>query len=146
RPNRAPLSFKPAGRAGRHNRGTCSMSKAFASQADLQAKRVTFTRLSANAYAYTAEGDPNTGVIVGDNAVMVIDTQATPAMAEDPLQRRPGRVRRHALCRRRLLPGLAADARQHRRAAAGGARARTRRRAHLARHGAAGTRRHARLR
>ncbi|HEY9029195.1 MAG TPA: MBL fold metallo-hydrolase, partial [Burkholderiaceae bacterium] len=49
------------------------MSKAFASQADLDEKQVSFTKLSDNAYAYTAEGDPNTGVIVGDNAVMVID-------------------------------------------------------------------------
>ncbi len=62
------------------------MSKAFASQADLQEKKVTFTKLSDNAYAYTAEGDPNTGVIVGDNAVMVIDTQATPVMAEDVIR------------------------------------------------------------
>src|SRR5438105_14704511 len=63
------------------------MSKAFASQADLQEKQVTFTQLSDNAYAYTAEGDPNTGVIVGDDAVMVIDTQATPVMAEDVIRR-----------------------------------------------------------
>lgn len=63
------------------------MSKAFASQADLAEKRVSFTRLSDNAYAYTAEGDPNTGVIVGDDAVMVIDTQATPAMAQDVIRR-----------------------------------------------------------
>ncbi|PPE69296.1 MBL fold metallo-hydrolase [Caldimonas thermodepolymerans] len=63
------------------------MSKAFASQADLQDKQVTFTKLSDNAYAYTAEGDPNTGVIVGDDAVMVIDTQATPAMAQDVIRR-----------------------------------------------------------
>lgn len=63
------------------------MSKAFASQADLQDKQVSFTRLSANAYAYTAEGDPNTGVIVGDDAVMVIDTQATPVMAQDVIRR-----------------------------------------------------------
>jgi len=62
------------------------MSKAFASQADLADKRVTFTRLSPNAYAYTAEGDPNTGVIVGDDAVMVIDTQATPVMAQDVIK------------------------------------------------------------
>jgi len=62
------------------------MSKAFASQADLQEKKVTFTKLSDNAYAYTAEGDPNTGVIVGDNAVMVIDTQATPVMAQDVIR------------------------------------------------------------
>ena len=63
------------------------MTKAFASQADLQAKRVSFTQLSDNAWAYTAEGDPNTGVIVGDDAVMVIDTQATPAMAQDVIRR-----------------------------------------------------------
>jgi glyoxylase-like metal-dependent hydrolase (beta-lactamase superfamily II) len=63
------------------------MSKAFASQADLQDKQVTFTRLSEHAYAYTAEGDPNTGVIVGDDAVMVLDTQATPVMAQDVIRR-----------------------------------------------------------
>jgi glyoxylase-like metal-dependent hydrolase (beta-lactamase superfamily II) len=59
------------------------MAKAFASQADLEVKKVSFTKLSDNAYAYTAEGDPNTGVIIGDNGVMVLDTQATPAMAQD---------------------------------------------------------------
>jgi glyoxylase-like metal-dependent hydrolase (beta-lactamase superfamily II) len=64
-----------------------SPTKAFASQADLQDKQVSFTKLSDNAYAYTAEGDPNTGVIVGDDAVMVIDTQATPAMAQDVIRR-----------------------------------------------------------
>ncbi len=63
------------------------MSKAFASQADLQDKQVSFTKLSDHAYAYTAEGDPNTGVVVGDDAVMVIDTQATPVMAEDVIRR-----------------------------------------------------------
>jgi glyoxylase-like metal-dependent hydrolase (beta-lactamase superfamily II) len=63
------------------------MSKAFASQADLQDKQVSFTRLSDHAYAYTAEGDPNTGVIVGDDGVMVLDTQATPVMAEDVIRR-----------------------------------------------------------
>ena len=62
-------------------------AKTFASQADLQAKQVSFTKLSDNAYAYTAEGDPNTGVIVGDDAVMVIDTQATPVMAADVIRR-----------------------------------------------------------
>ncbi len=59
------------------------MSKAFASHADLDVKKVTFTKLSDSAYAYTAEGDPNTGVIIGGDAVMVIDTQATPVMAQD---------------------------------------------------------------
>ena len=63
------------------------MSKAFASKADMTAKVTTFTRLSDNAYAYTAEGDPNTGIIIGDDAVLVADTQATPAMAQDVVRR-----------------------------------------------------------
>ncbi len=63
------------------------MSKAFASQADLEVKKVSFTKLSDNAYAYTAEGDPNTGIIIGDDAVMVLDTQATPVMAQDVIRR-----------------------------------------------------------
>ena len=61
--------------------------KAFASQADLVEKTVSFDKLSDHAYAYTAEGDPNTGVVVGDDAVMVIDTQATPVMAQDVIKR-----------------------------------------------------------
>lgn len=59
------------------------MSKAFASKGDLEPKKVSFTRLCDNAYAYTAEGDPNTGVIIGDDCVMVLDAQATPVMARD---------------------------------------------------------------
>ena len=66
---------------------TTAAPKTFASQADLQDKKISFTRLSANAYAYTAEGDPNTGVFIGDDAVMVVDTQATPAMAQDVIRR-----------------------------------------------------------
>ena len=63
------------------------MSKAFASQADLADKKISFTKLSEHAYAYTAEGDPNTGIIVGDHSVMVVDTQATPVMAADVIRR-----------------------------------------------------------
>ena len=59
------------------------MSKAFASQADLEEKTITFEQLSAHCWAYTAEGDPNSGVIIGENAIMVCDTTATPAMAQD---------------------------------------------------------------
>ena len=58
------------------------MSKQFASKGDLTEKKTAFTKLSDNAYAFTAEGDPNSGVIIGDNAVMVIDTTATPVMAQ----------------------------------------------------------------
>jgi glyoxylase-like metal-dependent hydrolase (beta-lactamase superfamily II) len=66
---------------------TSAPTKAFASQADLEEKQVSFTKLSDNAYAYTAEGDPNTGIIIGDDAVLVLDTQATPVMAQDVIRR-----------------------------------------------------------
>ncbi len=62
-------------------------TKTFASAADLEIKQVSFDKLSEHAYAYTAEGDPNTGIIIGDDAVMVIDTQATPVMAQDVIRR-----------------------------------------------------------
>ena len=64
-----------------------SSQKQFASQADLADKKISFDKLSDNAYAYTAEGDPNTGVVIGDDAAMVIDTQATPVMAQDVIRR-----------------------------------------------------------
>jgi len=62
-------------------------TKKFASQADLEEKKVTFSQISDHAWAYTAEGDPNTGIIIGDDAVLVADTQATPAMAADVIRR-----------------------------------------------------------
>ncbi len=64
-----------------------TQDKKFASQADLDEKVVSFDRLSEHAYAYTAQGDPNTGIVIGDDAVMVIDTQATPVMAQDVIRR-----------------------------------------------------------
>ena len=63
------------------------MAASFASQADLGDKVISFTQLSENAWAYTAQGDPNSGVIIGKNAAMVIDTTATPAMAQDLIAR-----------------------------------------------------------
>ncbi len=59
------------------------MSKAFASQADLEDKKITFEQLSPHCWAYTAEGDPNSGVIIGEKYIMVSDATATPAMAKD---------------------------------------------------------------
>lgn len=64
-----------------------STDKKFASQADLADKNVSFDKLSDHAYAFTAEGDPNTGIIVGDDAVLVADTQATPVMAQEVIRR-----------------------------------------------------------
>jgi glyoxylase-like metal-dependent hydrolase (beta-lactamase superfamily II) len=61
--------------------------QSFASQADLKAKKASFLRLSKSCWAFTAEGDPNTGVIVGDDGVMVIDAQATPVMARAVIRR-----------------------------------------------------------
>src|SRR5438128_4931424 len=66
---------------------TMATEKKFASQADLEEKKVSFDKLSDNAYAYTAEGDPNTGIIIGDDAVLVADTQATPVMAQEVVRR-----------------------------------------------------------
>jgi glyoxylase-like metal-dependent hydrolase (beta-lactamase superfamily II) len=63
------------------------MEKKFASQADLAEKTISFVELGEGAYAYTAEGDPNTGIVIGDDSVMVIDTQATPVMAQDVIRR-----------------------------------------------------------
>lgn len=59
------------------------MSKTFASQNDLEEKKASFTQIGDGAYAYTTEGDPNSGVIIGEEAVMVIEAQATPQMAKD---------------------------------------------------------------
>lgn len=64
-----------------------TQTKQFASQADLSEKKISFIKLSENAYAYTAEGDPNSGVIIGDDSCMVIDTTATPVMAQDLIRR-----------------------------------------------------------
>ena len=58
------------------------MTKQFASVGDLEEKQVTFEQLSEHCWAYTAEGDPNTGVIIGDDAVMIIDATATPVAAQ----------------------------------------------------------------
>ena len=55
----------------------------FASTKDLADKLVSFDELGPGLYAYTAEGDPNSGVIVGPNGVVVVDAQATPAMARE---------------------------------------------------------------
>jgi glyoxylase-like metal-dependent hydrolase (beta-lactamase superfamily II) len=63
------------------------MAKGFASAEDLGEKKVSFDELGPGLYAYTAEGDPNSGIIVGDDGVMVIDAQATPAMADEVIAR-----------------------------------------------------------
>ncbi|BCH12780.1 hypothetical protein MesoLj131c_70380 (plasmid) [Mesorhizobium sp. 131-3-5] len=57
------------------------MAKQFASVGDVAEKKISFTEIGRDLWAFTAEGDPNTGVIIGDKSVMVIDAQATPRLA-----------------------------------------------------------------
>lgn len=61
--------------------------KAFASTGDMSEKKVTFSEIGPGVYAYTAEGDPNSGIVVGDDGVLVMDAQATPAMASRVIER-----------------------------------------------------------
>ncbi|WP_170387114.1 MBL fold metallo-hydrolase [Ruegeria atlantica] len=57
------------------------MTKAFASQGDTSQKNIAFTKIGDGLYAFTAEGDPNSGVIIGDDSVMIVEAQATPRLA-----------------------------------------------------------------
>jgi glyoxylase-like metal-dependent hydrolase (beta-lactamase superfamily II) len=63
------------------------MSQNFASSGDVAEKEISFEEIGPGLYAFTAEGDPNSGVIVGDDAVMVVDAQATPVMALEVIER-----------------------------------------------------------
>lgn len=63
------------------------MAKNFASTGDLQEKTITFKEIAPQLYAFTAEGDPNSGIIVGDDGVVVVDAQATPALAGEVIAR-----------------------------------------------------------
>ncbi|MEL6691033.1 MAG: MBL fold metallo-hydrolase, partial [Pseudomonadota bacterium] len=49
------------------------MSKAFASQGDMAEKEISFTEVGEGLWAFTAEGDPNSGVIIGDDSVMIVE-------------------------------------------------------------------------
>ncbi|MEO1153993.1 MAG: MBL fold metallo-hydrolase [Pseudomonadota bacterium] len=62
------------------------MAKAFASQGDLAEKETSFTEIGEGLYAFTAEGDPNSGVIIGDDSVMVVEAQATPRLARKVIE------------------------------------------------------------
>ena len=62
------------------------MAKGFASAGDLTEKKTSFTEVGAGLWAFTAEGDPNTGVIIGDDSVMVVEAQATPRLARKVIE------------------------------------------------------------
>ena len=63
------------------------MAKGFASTTDMAEKKITFSEIGTDLYAFTAEGDPNSAVIVGDDGCLVFDAQATPAMASKVIER-----------------------------------------------------------
>ena len=63
------------------------MAKAFASQGDLGEKEISFTEVGDGLWAFTAEGDPNSGVIIGDDSVMIVEAQATPRLAQKVIEK-----------------------------------------------------------
>jgi glyoxylase-like metal-dependent hydrolase (beta-lactamase superfamily II) len=63
------------------------MTKGFASTTDMAEKTITFSEIGTDLYAFTAEGDPNSAVIVGDDGCIVFDAQATPALAGKVIER-----------------------------------------------------------
>ncbi|UZE49991.1 MBL fold metallo-hydrolase [Rhodopseudomonas sp. P2A-2r] len=63
------------------------MTKGFASTTDMAGKKITFSEIGTDLFAFTAEGDPNSAVIVGDDGCIVFDAQATPALANKVIER-----------------------------------------------------------
>ncbi|MEO0328536.1 MAG: MBL fold metallo-hydrolase [Pseudomonadota bacterium] len=63
------------------------MAKAFASQGDITEKTITFDEIGEGLWAFTAEGDPNSGVIIGDDSVMIVEAQATPRLANKVIEK-----------------------------------------------------------
>lgn len=59
----------------------------FASTKDVADKTISLEELGPGLFGYTAEGDPNSGIIVGDDSVIVVDAQATPSMAAEVVAR-----------------------------------------------------------
>ncbi len=58
----------------------------FASTGDMAEKTISFTEIGDGLYAFTAEGDPNSGVIIGDDSVMIVEAQATPRLANKVIE------------------------------------------------------------
>ncbi len=63
------------------------MAKAFASAGDMADKQISFTEVGEGLWAFTAEGDPNSGVIIGDDSVMIVEAQATPRLAQKVIEK-----------------------------------------------------------
>ncbi|MEM6465775.1 MAG: MBL fold metallo-hydrolase [Pseudomonadota bacterium] len=63
------------------------MTKAFASAGDMTEKTISFTEVGDGLWAFTAEGDPNSGVIIGDDCLMIVEAQATPRLAAKVIEK-----------------------------------------------------------
>ena len=59
------------------------MSKPFASTGDTTEQRSSLEELAAGVYAFTAQGDPNVGALVGRDSVLCVDARATPTAAQE---------------------------------------------------------------
>jgi glyoxylase-like metal-dependent hydrolase (beta-lactamase superfamily II) len=59
----------------------------FASSGDTTEKTPTLDQVGPALFVYGGGGDPNSGIIVGDDAVLVVDAQPTPAMANELIAR-----------------------------------------------------------
>lgn len=57
-------------------------SKPFASSADLAEKEATLEEVADGVFAYTAQGDPNVGCVIGSDAILAVEARATPLMAQ----------------------------------------------------------------
>jgi glyoxylase-like metal-dependent hydrolase (beta-lactamase superfamily II) len=58
-------------------------SKPFASTADTEDQQATLEELADGVFAFTAQGDPNVGCVVGPEGVLVVDARATPTHAQE---------------------------------------------------------------
>jgi glyoxylase-like metal-dependent hydrolase (beta-lactamase superfamily II) len=58
-------------------------TKPFASSADLTDKTATLEELAPGVFGYTAQGDPNVGCVIGEEAVLAVEARATPVMARE---------------------------------------------------------------
>ena len=59
------------------------MNQSFASASDLTEQIPTLQELAPGCYGYVSQHDPNCGFVVGEKAVLVVDTRATPKLARD---------------------------------------------------------------
>jgi len=59
------------------------MSKPFASTGDTTEQRSSLEELAPGVYAFTAQGDPNVGAVVGRDSVLCVDARATPTAARE---------------------------------------------------------------